>query len=87
MFADKTAQAEFRVIRHLALMTLATTILGYFAFYYLPLLLDKTRMLEGVTTNFFLLALLFISLHHYVIDTVVWKPDSYARRSLRKIPT
>jgi len=84
MFAEKIAQAEFRVIRHLALITLATMVLGYFAFYYLPLLLDKTRMLEGVTTNFFLLALLFISLHHYVIDTIVWKPDSCARQSLRK---
>jgi hypothetical protein len=88
IFAGKTAApARFRATRHLAIITLATIVLGYLAFYYVPLLLNKTHVLEGVTTNFFLLALLFISMHHYAIDTVVWKADSRARKSLRKAPS
>jgi hypothetical protein len=81
---QEQAQREFDVIRHLVVLTVVTTILGYVCLYYLPLLLANTDILKGVTTNFFLLALLFISMHHYIIDMVVWKPDSLARKSLRR---
>jgi hypothetical protein len=81
---EQHVQRAFEILRHLTLLSVVAIVLGFIFLYYLPLLLGNTEVLKGVTTNFFLLALLFISMHHYMIDMVVWRPDSLARKSLRR---
>jgi hypothetical protein len=70
---------------YLVCLTGIVVALGYAGFMYIPVMLDRERLLPDVTGNFFLLAaFLFISLHHYMVDAVVWKHDSRARKLLRK---
>jgi hypothetical protein len=70
---------------YLACLTGIVVALGYVGFMFVPVMLDRERLLPDVPANFFLLAaFLFISLHHYMVDAVVWKRDSRARKLLRR---
>ncbi len=54
---------------------------GYAAFRGLPLFLDNSHALTTVSPNFFFVAAyMFLSVHHYVIDGVAWRPDSRAKQ-------
>ena len=66
-------------------LSLLAVFIGYLSWQYCPLMLDLTYANKVVTANFFFVAaFLFISLHHYLIDTVVWKKDSHARDLLHQ---
>ena len=68
---------------YLIVLTVLVVFLGYAAFISVPVLLDRTKLIANVAPNFFFLsAFLFISLHHYLVDSVVWKQDSRARKLL-----
>jgi hypothetical protein len=61
----------------------AVIVIGYLCCLYFPLMLDIAFARKIVTANFFLVAsYLFVSLHHYMVDSVVWKNDSRARQLL-----
>ncbi|HEY9714022.1 MAG TPA: hypothetical protein V6C72_11160, partial [Chroococcales cyanobacterium] len=66
-------------------LVVATISLGYLGFIYVPSLLDRSNVMQyfGAAPNFFFLAaFVFFSTHHYVLDSVAWKPDSRARKLL-----
>jgi hypothetical protein len=68
-------------IAGMALMLIA---IGFLSFNYLPVLFDQKHFIPGLNGNFFLLAaFIFISLHHYFVDAVLWKPDSQTRMLLQ----
>jgi len=71
---------------HLVGFAVVTVLLGYLCFRYIPGILDNAKLLGNVAPNFFLLAaFIFISIHHYIVDSVVWKHDSKARKLLREV--
>jgi hypothetical protein len=58
--------------------------IGFLCFNFLPVLFDQKHFVPGLNGNFFLLAaFIFLSLHHYCVDAVVWKHDSQAKALLR----
>lgn len=70
-------------------LTATALITGYVGFQLIPRTLDQTPLLEQISkassSNFFLIAtFLFVSLHHYLVDAVVWKRDSRAKRLLQE---
>jgi hypothetical protein len=68
--------------RHLLLFALAllSVIAGYWLFVGVPVFLDKSMLLRGVCPNFFVLsAFIFLTTHHYMVDTVLWKKGSKLR--------
>ncbi|HEY9731035.1 MAG TPA: hypothetical protein V6C89_03935 [Drouetiella sp.] len=70
----------------LALLLLAAMAIGYASFHTLPVMLDQARLISGLSPNFFFLsAFILISTHHYVLDSVVWKQDSRAKKVLQGI--
>jgi hypothetical protein len=71
---------------HFVGFTVATVLLGYLGFLYVPRILDSAKMIGNAAPNFFLLAaFVFISMHHYIVDSVVWKHDSRARKLLKEV--
>lgn len=53
------------------------TILGALAFEFVPKYLDGQNLLLGMGTSPFMAAfLLFINIHHYFIDNVIWRSDN-----------
>lgn len=63
----------------------ACVLLGYLTFQYFPLMLDRTLIGPRLGINFFMIAgFIFISVHHYIVDSVVWKHDSRVRKMLSK---
>jgi hypothetical protein len=83
---QRTLSANFKGrLVYLICLTFVVIGLGYVGFMFIPVMLDRDRLLTQVPGNFFLLAaFLFISLHHYMVDSVVWKHDSRARKLLSK---
>jgi len=64
----------------IAAMALSLIGIGFLSFNYLPVLFDQKHFVPGLNGNFFLLAaFIFLSLHHYFVDAVVWKHDSQAK--------
>jgi hypothetical protein len=71
---------------HIVAVSLCAILLGYVSFLFMPRILDSARLINNAAPNFFLLSFFsFISLHHYVVDSVVWHRDSRARELLREV--
>ncbi len=71
---------------YLCLLTVLLIAAGYMAFIGVPLAVDHTGVARSISpTFFFLTAYLFLSTHHYMIDTVLWKNDSRAKQMLGTI--
>jgi hypothetical protein len=70
----------------LGLLSLAAMFIGYVSFHSLPVMLDRARPIADLSPNFFFLsAFILISTHHYVLDSVVWRGDSRAKKALQGI--
>ena len=68
----------------IAIIYLCLIFTGFFAFNFVPVLIDQKRLIPGLNCNFFLLAaFIFLSLHHYFIDAILWKKDSRAQALLQ----
>lgn len=78
---DKVNRTTYlKTVLYLMFFT-AMCLAGYAAFRGVPLWFDNHHVLSGVSPNFFFVAAyMFISVHHYVIDGVAWKPDSKAKQ-------
>ena len=58
---------------------------GYWLFRSIPTALDRAGLFNHLSANFFFVtAYVFLSLHHYVIDSVVWKSDSKMKQLLQQ---
>lgn len=72
---------------HIAAVFIVVALCGYFAFLQIPVALDETCMNKDISPKFFLLAFfLFLNIHHYFIDSIVWKSDSRAKQLLAGQP-
>ncbi|MBK8257034.1 MAG: hypothetical protein IPK82_30720 [Polyangiaceae bacterium] len=78
-------------LQKVTVLVLAATALAWFLFYALPKALDSTfpsvqgSLLDTVTlgkTPFFAAIFVFINLHHYFMDNVIWRRDNPETRYL-----
>jgi hypothetical protein len=73
--------------RHLLLFAFAllAVFVGYWLFVGVPVSLDHSMLFRGACPNFFFLsAFMFLTTHHYMVDTILWKKGSKLRDAFPK---
>lgn len=81
---ERAAAPHKRITAHLGAFALSAVLLGYLGFQWLPALADGSLSYDNAalgSTFFGFAALIFINVHHYFIDNVIWRrenPESQA---------
>ena len=70
---------------HFLILFSITVFLGYAFFMWIPRTLDNAKLISAAPNFFFLSAFVFISIHHYILDSVVWRQNSRAKQLLRNV--
>lgn len=81
---EKTTERSKRIL-HLVLKTIVLITVGYLSFIFIPHFLDATFSTQmRIHVVFFIVAIsVFINVHHFFIDSVVWRfSDEHVRKKL-----